>query len=421
MTRLRTGVVAALAMGLLVSLVMPSLARAAGESEFSHGIKAFRHGDYRLAAAWFESAQAEGMTGAPLLYNLGVSYFKLAKLEKSRKYFRLLTSNPSMAPLARYNLAIIADHQGRRDDAIALLRLVLEHSSDEKLLYIARRKLDELRAHTGVWRGFVSAGVGYNDNVTIAPTGTAAGPDTFLAAGVHLENLIRGVWNDGWFVAGNFFTRKYLTLDLYNQDLLQLELRRLTTWGDTGVWYGAFADTSEFGNSPYQSHLGIQAAFRRSLGDRNVLRARIRAETIQSLAASYDYLAGTRQQMRLIWQSGTRKHNIQIRYYFEQNDRRDQPTASFSPTAQILDARVSRNLGSRWLGTLGLSYGESDFPPRGAQNRHDKRSGARLEFSRRLNKDAKVRIRLLATSNLSTDPAYQFSSNQADASFLVYF
>lgn len=421
MTRPRTGVVAALAMGLLVSLVMPSLARAAGESEFSRGIQAFRHGDYRLAAAWFESAQAEGMTGAPLLYNLGVSYFKLGKLEKSRKYFHRLTSNPSMAPLARYNLAIIADHQARRDDAKILLRQVLQQSSDEKLLYIARRKLDELRAQTGVWRGFVSAGAGYNDNVTVAPTGTAAGPDGFLTAGVHLENLIRGLWDDGWFVAGNFFTRKYLTLDAYNQDLLQAEVRRLTSWGDTGLWYGAYAGTSTFGNSPYQNILGIQAAFRRSLGNKTELRARIRAETIQSLAASYDYLAGTRQQMRLTWQSGTRKHNIQIRYNFEQNDRRDQPTASFSPTAQTLIARVSRNLGSRWQGTLGLSYGESDFPPQGAQNRYDKRSGVSLWFARRLNKDTRIRIGLLSTNNLSTDPAYQFSSNQADVSFLVYF
>jgi tetratricopeptide (TPR) repeat protein len=421
MTRLRTGVVAALAMGLMVFLVLPSPARAAGESEFSRGIQAFRQGHYRLAAAWFESAQAEGMTGAPLLYNLGVSYFKLGKLERSRKYFRLLTSNPSMAPLVRYNLAIIADRQGRRDDAMTLLRQVLQQSSDEKLLFIARRKLDELRAHAGEWRGFVSAGAGYNDNVTIAPTGTAVGPDSFLSASVHMENLIHGLWSRGWFVAGNFVTRKYQALDLYNQDLLQLEVRRLTTWGQTGVWYGAFASTSEFGNSPYQNRLGVQAALRRSLGDKQVLRARIRAETIQSLAASYDYLAGTRQQMRLIWRSGTRRHNIQIRYYFEQNDRRDQPTASFSPTSQTLDARVSRSLGARWLGTLGLSYGESDFPPQGTQNRHDKRSGARLEFSRRLNKDAKVRIRLLGTSNLSTDPAYQFSSSQADVRFAVYF
>lgn len=421
MTRLRTGVVAALAMGLLVSLVTPSPARAAGESEFSHGIQAFRQGEYRLAAAWFESARAEGMTGAPLLYNLGVSYFKLGKLEKSRKYFRLLTSNSAMAPLARYNLAIIADRQGRRDDARTLLQQVLQQSEDEKLLYIARRKLDELRANAGVWRGFVSAGAGYNDNVTIAPTGTPAGPDSFLTASVHMENLVQGLWNHGWFVAGNFFTRKYQAQDLYNQDLLQLEVRRLTTWGDTGVWYGAFVDTSEFGNSPYQNHLGVQAAFRRSLGNKTELRARIRAETIQSLAASYDYLAGTRQQMRLIWQSGTRKHNMQIQYYFEQNDRRDQPTASFSPTTQALYARVSRGLGSRWLGTLGLTYGESDFPSQGTQNRYDKRSGASLEFSRRLNKDAKVRIRLLATSNLSTDPIYQFSSNQVDARFAVYF
>ena len=120
-------------------------------------------------------------------------------------------------------------------------------------------------------------------------------------------------------------------------------------------------------------------------------------------------------------QSGTRKHNIQIRYNFDQNDRRDQPTASFSPTAQTLSARVSRNLGSSWLGTLGLNYGESDFPPQGAQNRYDKRSGVSLWFSRRLNKDTKIRIGLLSTSNLSTDPAYQFSSNQADVSFLVYF
>jgi tetratricopeptide (TPR) repeat protein len=421
MTRPRTGVVAVLAMGLVLSLGAPTTARAAGESDFSRGIRAFRHGDYELAAAWFESARAGGMTGTPLLYNLGVSYFRLGALDESRKYFLQLTKDPDMAPLARYNLAIIADRQNRRADAVTLLQKVLDETDDEKLLYIARKKLDEVRAQTGLWRGFVSVGAGYNDNVTVAPTGTAAGPDNYLGAGFHLENLVHGVWNNGWLVAGNFFTRKYLKLDAYDQDLLKLEVRRLTSWGSTGVRYGLDAGTSTFGNSPYQNILGLQAVFRRRLGNRNELRARVRAEAIQSLDSGYDYLAGSREQLRLGWRSGSRKHNFQIQYYAEQNDRTDQATASFSPTSQTLLARANRKLGSQWEGSLALSYGVSDFPPRGSQNRYDKRTGASLGFSRKLNRDTKVWIRFLSTSTLSTDSAYQFSSNQADIRFALYF
>ncbi len=392
-----------------------------GEADFGQGIEAFKHGDYDQAAKLFESARQAGMNSAQLLYNLGVSYYRLGRYEESRRYFLLLTSDASMAPLARYNLAIIADHEGRHDDAIGLLRQVAANTKDRKLQYIAQEKLADLRASTGVLRGLVSVKTGYNDNVTVAPTGTAAGPDGFVEVLAHVESLVHGTWHQGLFLAGNFFTRKYLSLDSYSQDLLQGEIRRPTTCGGIPVWYGGYAYTSTFGGLPYQNVFGLQTAGKWSLGEHVDLHARYRFENIRSLNSAYDYLQGQKQQLRLERISGTGKHRLRLRYEFEINDRADQPGASFSPTRNNLSIRYRISLGTHWTGRAGLAYGVSDYPAVGVQDRHDHRTGVTLGISRTIGKDLRLRFRYLYTDNESTDPTYRYKSNQVDAGLVVYF
>jgi predicted negative regulator of RcsB-dependent stress response len=413
--RARIGVIA-----LLVLFFSPSV-WAAGAGNFEKGIQAFRRGDYAQAVSRFEAARSAGMHSAQLLYNLGVSYYKLGQYDEARRYFLLLTDDPSMGSLARYNLAIVATRQGRRDDAIKLLQQVTAQSKDLKLKYLARAKLAELRADTGVWRGFISVRGGYNDNVNVAPNGTPAGPDGFVSIFAHLESLTHGTWSDGLYIAGNFFTRKYLALSGYDQDVLQGELRRETRWGTVPAWYGAFASTSSFGGAPYQNIFGAQAAATWPWGAHARLKVRYRFADIHSLNPTYDYLQGWYQQLRLQRDSGTGKYNLRLRYELELNDRLDQSGASFSPTTNRVSIQYRRNVGNRWSARGNLAYGISDYPSVGTQNRHDHRADLALSISRLFQEDMKIRLRYLFVDNQSTDAAYTYRSNQVDAGLVVYF
>jgi hypothetical protein len=418
--RARFGAVATVVVTLILSVPQPVWA--AGKADFERGIQAFQSGNYDLAASRFEAARKAGMHSAQLLYNLGVTYFKLGRYDRARQNFLLLTNDPSMASLARYNLAVIADHQGRRDDAIRQLRQVASQAKDPKLRYLAHAKLAALRADTGVWRGLISVRGGYNDNVNVAPNGTAAGPDGFVSVLAHVESIVHGTWNDGVYVSGSFFTRKYLALSVYDQDVLQGEVRRETTWGTIPASYGVFAGTSTFGGLPYQNVVGAETAAAWSLGSHIVLRARYRIKDIHSLNSAYDYLQGWSQELRLERQSGTKASGLRLRYALELNDRQDQAAASFSPVTNTVSAAYRRKLGSGpWSARAVLSCALSDYPPAGTQNRHDRRTGITLSLSRRFQEGMKIRLRYLFVDNQSTDAAYAYRSNQVDTGLVVYF
>ena len=78
----------------------------AGRSDFEAGVDAFSEGELTKALALFEQARAVGMNTPPLLYNMGVVYFRLGRHELAESVFQELLDTPHAA-LARYNLGLV--------------------------------------------------------------------------------------------------------------------------------------------------------------------------------------------------------------------------------------------------------------------------------------------------------------------------
>ena len=165
-------------------------AHGANLSAFDAGKKAFEKGNYKEAVTQFEKAKKSGDRRVALHYNLGVSYYRLGDMTEAKRNFKIVSRNRGMAALGHYNLGLVARKENDREAAISEFKKVLEISKDKKLIRLADQNLSEIYNYVGVWRGGVSARLGYDTNVTTAADGTPAGSSAFTTVGAYTDYLI---------------------------------------------------------------------------------------------------------------------------------------------------------------------------------------------------------------------------------------
>lgn len=91
------------------------LSNACADEAFDLGIDAFNRGSYAEAVSHFLAAQADNPDDPDLQYNLGASYYKLGRYQEARQAFLQAAEYPDMAPLAYYNLALVAARLNQPD------------------------------------------------------------------------------------------------------------------------------------------------------------------------------------------------------------------------------------------------------------------------------------------------------------------
>jgi len=84
---------------------------AAGTQAFNRAVTAFQTGNFQEALADFLEARREGIDSSQLTYDLGVTYYRLARYSEARHEFSALVDIPSLAALAHYNLGLVALRQ----------------------------------------------------------------------------------------------------------------------------------------------------------------------------------------------------------------------------------------------------------------------------------------------------------------------
>lgn len=94
---------------LLMILIVPltSMAESAKQS-FKKGIAAFKQTRFNDALNYFEKAQASGISGPYIQYNLGSTYYKLGKYEQAQKAFLMVANHEDFRQVAYYNLGLTA-------------------------------------------------------------------------------------------------------------------------------------------------------------------------------------------------------------------------------------------------------------------------------------------------------------------------
>ena len=149
--RLRTGLSAFLLLAIAVQLWIPSaLADQANDAEvtgmaeklFTQGQRAYRQGDMELAVDLYARADAAGYDDPVLSYNMGVAQYRLGNLDEAHAAFLTAAGTPKLAPLAFYNLGLVARKTDDPRDAYVWFDQARRHPhASEKMQGLSRKAM----------------------------------------------------------------------------------------------------------------------------------------------------------------------------------------------------------------------------------------------------------------------------------------
>src|SRR5262245_15714074 len=323
----------------LLLCIAPVHAAAPDPLAFDRGVAAFGAGDHGMALQSFLEAQRAGLDTPGLHYNLGATYYKLQRYPEAEREFEALAGDPAWAPLASYNLGLIAQRTGRVDLAKDRFELALRTTPDRNLRMLAATALGRLEAAAPTRLVMVaSLGGGYDSNATLTPDAATAG--TSHQSDLFAEALGAASYRLGGNAARRvdaqvgFLARRYEDLRQFDQVGLRLGLTHET---DSARWQtsvGGFFDTMYFGGDPFQRAGVIDARARRRFDSGNDLRGRYEVQRIEG-GGGYEYLDGLQQQLSIDAGFAGESSLVRIGYMLELNDRRDLQQGadffSFSP------------------------------------------------------------------------------------------
>lgn len=314
----------------------------ANADDWAAGQAAFGDGNYAEALVHFENARDAGLDGPAVHYNIAVCHFKLEQFDEAGATFQLIADRyPPMAGLAEYNLGLVANRQGRRDDAALHFLAAYKASDDEKIQILASERIRELDPEvrtTSRWSTAFGFRAGNDDNVALrdeagVPVGTTTeSPMVDAFASVIGPRSGR----DGLRFRGSAYLIRYADADEFDQSEVMAggfyEWRRRDWRAELGV-HGTIGT---LGGDTFDQKLGADARVVRYFDDNNVLDLRYTYDDVTEGEDIFAGIAGTRQRVDARYRWYRQAHRVQIRYVLETNDRLD-PSVSPERQAFILD------------------------------------------------------------------------------------
>ena len=398
----------------LLLLVYAMQSQAANNSKFSDGIKLYESGDYQAAVEVFEQIRQQKQISAALYYNLASSYYKLGDYAKAKTNFQKVRQYPKMKSLAEYNLGLVARKLGDHDAATTWFKSVIKTSTDRKLIALSRRELSRSGFVFKRWFGFLRGGLGYDDNINIAPAETALDQsDTFYDLFASVDYQLKGDRKDGWMAGARFYNVNYFDSDNYDETQYGASLKKHDSIGQWNTRVSLRLDKLNYGGDDYQTILGVQALARRAMSNMERLQLRYRYEDIGSDNVLYDYLEGWRQQMRAEYRYYGSTNDKRMYYELELNDRQDTVNASFSPARHTIRGVYTRKLDrkTRWGADVAYRKSFYDYPTTATQNRDDNRWRLAMQLEYRLDKTLRLRGQITRTQNESNLTQYDYTRN----------
>ena len=398
---------------LFVCLILAGPA-SAETGDWAAGQAAFAAGDYEAALSHFEKARNDGHQGPAVHYNIAVTQYKLERYADAGATFRLIASRfPKMEGLAEYNLGLVANRQGRRDDAALHFLRAYDISDDEKIRIMASRRISEIEPEmrtTSSWSSVVGVRAGHDDNIALrdeagVPVGTTA-ESPMIDAFASITGPRTG--RDGLRFAGSAYLVRYTDADEFDQSELRVgsfyEWRRRNWRAELG----AHATTSTLGGDSFDRKLGGDVRLVRFFGDNNVLELRYAYDDVSEGDDVFAGIAGWRQRLDTRYRWYSHAHRVQLRYVVETNDRLD-PSVSPARNAFIADYRFRPISGFGYK--VGIELRDSTYEELSTPRVEDLASiFGTLSYT--FANDWSVLLDFHVTRNESTDPIYSYDRNQ---------
>ncbi|MGE0370459.1 MAG: hypothetical protein AB7Q01_01075 [Gammaproteobacteria bacterium] len=360
------------------------LSNVCADEAYDLGIDAFNRGDYEAAVAHFLASQTDAAESALLHYNLGASYYKLARYLEARESFLEVIAEPELAALGYYNLALVSIKLNQPDQVAVWLQRAVESADNPKLRNLAltllarysdQRDADRTPAGTTApvtspWSGYIVGESGYDSNVILRADNqtlvTSEQDDFFLDAFAHLNRRI-GETAGGlrMNLEGSVYVIKYQDIKGYDTDSLriggslEMNLAGWLTLGRTQLVY-SLLDGDEF---TLESQFNLNASRWLDPG-RSRLRLRYEMSRINDLDPLYSYLSGWRHNTDVGMTWLREEQQMYLMYQLETNYREelDAPRfTSYSPVRNSLRIGVESPAGRLVNATFEMRYYHSHY------------------------------------------------------------
>jgi len=356
-----------------LALMLSSIGAVAdARDSYRQGVDAFHAGDYATAVSRFEAAEHSGMHDSRLTFNLGSSYFKLGKLDASRRCFSAIANDLQWGALAQFNLGLIDEREGHTDAAQSHFQIAMTRTDSERVRALARQKLrnttDRASDTPPGWTGFASLGGGFDDNVVLSADPTILGVsdkgDAFANALLGASGYVAGSYNGGLRLDFGASGEAYRDLSDYDAANALVGLAYTKVLGGWFLDTGIRGDASSLGQELFTTSGAYRLRAYHPISENTGIQLRGEVSYISG-ASNYDYLTGWRQGLGAEFQIHHTTGLIRVGYNTERNNRDDLTTSteffSYSPTRNAGYLGIEQNLGKRVKTELYTEYRVSDY------------------------------------------------------------
>lgn len=383
---------------------------------FNEARDAFQVEDYSKARALFERALAAGMDGPAIHYDIGVAAYLGGDLPRAEQAFREVARTASMAPLAYYNLGLVAQDRHDEREARDWFERTLDEFPDPRLAQLATQRLAEMPETRvpGAWSYYSRGGAGYDDNVSLRSSSIDSSPSGDSDS--YAELIFAGSYSLGaWRIDTGAALLEYMNLDEYSQSALSLGVARGFRLDNWYFELGAYGSQLSLGGDLYEQDVSASAQAMRTFYGGSRLRALLRATSVQG-KADYVGLTGNRTELGLYYDKFWRAWSFGAHTRAELNDS-DDPIFGTRWVQLGGEARYAWSPTWGFLASAALRRIRHPAQSETVASWDDNRATLQLGLTRALWSRAQLFVRYEHQRNDSPVPAYDYGRNWIAASF----
>ena len=387
------------------------------ESYLTKGIRYFQKEQYFKATLQFQKAIETGDHSAHVYYNLGASHFKLGRYTDARNAFLVSVKNPGLRQISEYNLGLIAYRQKNKTEALDWFYSASSSVGSKKITALANRMLDKIQPATRSLNmsGILVAGTGSDSNVTLASTNSPTQKsDTYNELFAYVDIPI----SSSLTLNTNFLSQKYNTVAISNYSHVSVGGKYSMKMAGWNLRPELHIKTSTLNGAAYQQDTDLLFTGNKKQNKSDAILFRYRYNQINSQNTTYDYLQGSRQQLRVQYYQGLHKGSLRYRYEFEANARQNTVTENYSPTRHTIRLRYKTYLRS-WAMTYEAGMRLSTYGAVAGNVRQDTRTRLKVEGLKSLSESIKLGLRYVHLNNKSNRAVETYVKNDIQM-FLTY-
>ncbi len=402
------------ALALLVSAGLLSVPAGAqtGDAQalFAAGRASFEAQDFAGALARFEQALAAGLTGPAVHYNIGVAAYRLGRLDRAEQAFHEVARTPAMAPLANYNLGLVALRRADRSAARRWFTLAAG-SGDERLATLAARQLENLPAPAPelaaarAWSAFARAGLGADDNVALRSDSIDAPASGTRDEFAELQLAASVPFASHWRADAAAALIDYFSLDDFDQAALSLGARRAIPLGAWQADAGLQAVHLTLDGEAFEQSVALVLQGTRAFGDNQWLNLRYRGASVDGRGA-FEGITGDRHELTLRFDWHRAGWNVATRLQLEDSDCEDE---TFDSRWTELGVSVQRAFSRRWTFGADAALRRTH---RADADSTERRSFVAVFAATPLGARAQLAARYEHQRNSAEDPLFDYDGNR---------